>query len=119
MREGRFDLVNTFANESKEELNPERIAQFEDIHRIMIDVQKGRDLTSVSIWAVEKRPELLAMDSTTQTVDPDGDSVGRMDVKSDLEFKIIRLQFVGLLQTQPQQAVDFARENFPPFPSIT
>ncbi|PRP75175.1 hypothetical protein PROFUN_15932 [Planoprotostelium fungivorum] len=114
LREGKFELANLFSTESGIEVDRDQMAQFEEVHDIMRDIQKNRDLSSITRWSIEKRPQLLSLDTLGETIEPEGGSSGR-ETKSHLEFKISRLQFVQLVQNNPEQAVQFARENFSAF----
>jgi len=98
MREGRFDLTNTFSKESGLDIPEELKAQFSEMYQILESMKK-RDLQPAINWAKLKRRDLDR-------------------IESSLEFNLHKLQFIQYLTgPEPSQALAYAKTNFPLFSS--
>ncbi|KAF3939178.1 hypothetical protein ABW19_dt0210091 [Dactylella cylindrospora] len=101
LREGNFDIAETFVEEAGLEgaLPPSLEAEFRDMYRIKVALQ-NRDLGPAIEWAAGRREQLEARGS-------------------NLEFELHRLQYVVYLfgggEDGPRKALEYSRREFLPF----
>ncbi|KAF3921531.1 hypothetical protein AA313_de0201508 [Arthrobotrys entomopaga] len=101
LREGNFDIADTFISEAKltESVPPSLETEFRDMYRIR-EALRMRNLTPAIEWAASKREQLEARGS-------------------NLEFELHRLQYVVLLfggeEGGPIKALEYSRREFVPF----
>lgn len=96
LRQGHFDLYETFAKESNVHLPEAYRDIFREMYEILAQLREKNILPAIS-WASRHRAQLIACDS-------------------QLEFKLHKLQFVHFLQEQQYEAaLRYAKANFSPF----
>jgi len=93
IREGQFDLAETFSKESNIPISDEKKNQFQDLFNI-VEAIKRKDLGSALKWASEKR-DILKKNN------------------SNLEFELHKLQYVQyLIKNDIPSAIQYAKSNF-------
>ncbi|CAG8460625.1 1255_t:CDS:2 [Paraglomus brasilianum] len=93
IRQGKFELGNTFMREAELDISDMPQAQFVEMYQIL-EAIKVYDLGPALIWARSKREELERRGSS-------------------LEFQLHRLHFVQFLTNQrSEEAIIYARKNF-------
>jgi len=93
IREGQFDLAETFSKESNIPISDEKKNQFQDLFNI-VEAIKRKDLGPALKWASEKR-DILKRNN------------------SNLEFELHKLQYVQyLINNDIPSAIQYAKSNF-------
>lgn len=96
-REGRFEEGDLFVKETGMDPDVSMKSEFEEMHGILGSIEKQHVEPALQ-WAVQHRLKL----------NPNG-------LPSELEFKLVRLEYMRLLQDEGRMpALKFAKENFPP-----
>jgi hypothetical protein len=93
IREGQFDLAETFSKESGIPISDEKKNQFQDLFNIVEGI-KRKDLGPALKWASEKR-DILKKNN------------------SNLEFELHKLQYIQyLINNDIPSAIQYAKSNF-------
>lgn len=93
IREGQFELADTFGKESNIPISDEMKNQFQDLFNI-VEAIKRKDLGPALKWASEKR-EILKKNN------------------SNLEFELHKLQYIQyLINNDILSAIQYAKNNF-------
>lgn len=96
VRQGHFDIAESFAREAKVEIDMTLLSHFETMYLITQSLEQD-DLSEAIVWAAKNRQVLYERNST-------------------LEFQLHKTQFMRIFQSAHVfECIDYARLNFPPF----